>query len=820
MAQLSLMHNSAKENRTSSSKVVPLPRWTWHAWRRVLVLTAIGFLLGRANIEHVVSPFGLAYFAVLSEVAGRKKAWPAYFAIAGSFTEGGVLGAITMLVELVLYRVVRRYVFRKKSPDLHYIPITAGVVSLVAKLAMIGTVWTGYDVLVALAEAALVTILSLIFIQCMSLFVGQEHTRTLKYEQIISVVILVASVVMGFSGLSVKGVALSGIAIDWIVLVMTCGGIGVGVAGAIVVSMLSLLNHEASLSTVAILGFAALLGGLLRDTNRFFVSFSFVLSTTVLTATYAHSIHTLLLTLLTSAIASVLYFATPKRLENELRTYVPGTREHTQSERERVQRVNALLTEKIHEVSQVFEELSNSFQDTGENEYVAAQQLVTQIVSATSQSVCTLCPRRAKCWDKESMQTYHAMANTLRNIESAGGRRANPSKEMKERCIRIDPLMSTLRYNLDVTNRDAKWMKKLREQRTLLSAQLSGVASVVRGMAMELEEGHKSSLSEEEQIIAALEQLGLYVDDVHIVSLEPGKVEIEVTQPTEGAYENSSRMIAPLLSGILGEHISVSQVHQQVEGGPCTSVFASARLFRVNTAVATVARDGRIVSGDTYTSVDLGNGRHAVAVSDGMGNGERAKRESKAAIDLLKKLMKAGFDEKLAIRTVNSTLLLRSRDEMFTTLDMALVDLFNAKADFLKIGSAPSYVKRGSEVVEITGDNVPIGILQDIEVQSIEHQLQAGDILVLMSDGLYDAPPHSYDRESWLRSAIAKLETTDPQEIADTLIETAVRMNHGTIRDDMTVVVAVVEHQEQEWAAIKLPSVPSLRKAAKRRRGA
>ncbi|GMA64014.1 stage II sporulation protein E [Alicyclobacillus fastidiosus] len=816
MAQLSLMHNSATDNRTSS-QVVPLPRWTWHAWRRVLVLTAIGFLLGRANIEHVVSPFGLAYFAVLSEVAGRKRAWPAYLAIAGSYTVGGTLAAITMLVELLLYRVARRYVFRKKSPDLHFIPITAGIVSLVAKLAMIGTVWTKYDVLIALAQAALVTILSLIFIQCMSLFIGQEHTRTLKYEQIISVVILVASVVMGFSGLEIKGVALSGVAVDWIVLVMTCAGIGVGAAGAIVVSMLTLLNHQASLSQVAILGFAALLGGLLRDTNRFFVSVSFVLSTTVLTATYAYNVHTLLVGLLTAGIASVLYFMTPKRLENELRTYVPGTREHTQSERERVQRVNALLTEKIHEVSQVFDELSKSFSDTGETEYAAAQQLVTQIVSATSQHVCALCPRKAKCWDKESMQTYHAMANTLRNIESAGGRRANASPEMKERCIRLDPLMSTLRYNLDITNRDAKWMKKLREQRTLLSAQLSGVASAVRGMAIEMDEDHKSSLSDEEQIIAALEQLGLYVDDVHIVSLEPGKVEIEVTQPTEGAYENSARMIAPLLSGILGEHISVAQVQQQHEGGPCTSVFASARLFQVNTAVATVARDGRIVSGDTHTSVDLGNGRYAVAVSDGMGNGERANRESKAAIDLLKKLMKAGFDEKLAIRTVNSTLLLRSRDEMFTTLDMALIDLFNAKADFLKVGSAPSYIKRGNEVIEITGDNVPIGILQDIEVQSIEHQLRAGDILVLMSDGLYDAPPHNYDSETWLRSVIAKLETTNPQDIADTLIETAVRMNHGAIRDDMTVVVAVVEHREQEWAAIKLPSVPSLRKPMKRR---
>lgn len=819
MAQISLSHKRAKENRTNS-KVVAMPKWTWYAWRRVLVLMVIGFLLGRANIDHAVSPFGLAYFAVLSEVAGRKKAWPAYLAIIGAYTVSGIDGTLTSLLGIILYRVAHRLAFRKKSPDLHFVPLTAGAVGFVAKLAMFGTTMTKYDALIALAQGALITILALIFIQCMSLFVGQEQTRLLKYEQILSVVILVASVVMGFVGLKVAGIGLSGIAVDWLILLMSCAGIGVSTAGAIVISMLTLLNNQSSLTQVAILGFAGLFCGLLKDTGRVFVSLAMIATTTVLTATGAHSFGPLWMNLTVSGIASVLFLLTPKRLENEIRSYVPGTREHTASERERVQRINALLTEKIHEVSHVFDELSVSFADDGENEYTAAQQLVTQIVSATSQSVCSLCPRRAKCWDKESMQTYHAMTNTLQNIESSAGRPTKPSKELRERCIRIDPLMHTLRYNLDLTNRDAKWMKKLREQRTLLSAQLSGIAAVVRGMASQLDEDNKSSLSEEEQIIAALEQLGLYVDDVHIVSLEAGKVEIEITQPTEGAHENSARMIAPLLSGILGEHINVSQVQTNSGGGPCTSVFASARLFQVNTAVSSAARDGRIVSGDTHTSVDLGNGRHAIAVSDGMGNGERARKESKAAIDLLKKLMKAGFDEKLAIQTVNSTLLLRSREEMFTTLDMALVDLFSAKVEFLKVGSAPSYIKRGHEVLEITGNNVPIGILQDIEVQTINEQLQSGDILILMSDGLYDAPPHKYDTDTWLKNAIGKLETGQPQEIADTLIETAVRMNHGSIRDDMTVMVAVIDRQEVEWAAIKLPSVPSLRKVSKRRRGA
>jgi len=296
-------------------------------------------------------------------------------------------------------------------------------------------------------------------------------------------------------------------------------------------------------------------------------------------------------------------------------------------------------------------------------------------------------------------------------------------------------------------------------------------------------------------------------------------VEVEGTQPSQGAYENSIKMIAPLLSGIVGENITVRQVGE-VANGPCQSVFASANLYDVQAAVSTVARDGKLVSGDTYTSVDLGNGRHALAVSDGMGNGERARRESKAAIELLKKLLKAGFDEQLAIKTVNSTLLLRSREEMFTTLDMVLVDLFSARAEVLKIGSAPSFIKRGHGVRAITGANVPIGILQDIEVQTIQEQFRDGDILILLSDGIYDAPQHAYDKEDWLKRQIERLETNDPQEIADTLVEAAVRLNNGQILDDMTVLVAVVQAHEPEWAAIKLPGIIGLRNAkGEKRRG-
>jgi stage II sporulation protein E len=792
-----------------------------NAWLRAGLLAVFGLLLGRASIEHAVFPFALAYFAVLSEVAGLRRSWPALLAIAGAWAAGGWHLAAVIGGQTVVYGLLRHVLFRRAKPDLHWIPFLAGAVAAVVRMAAAGTLWTRYDLMMAGAEGALVVILSLIFLQCLPLLAGRDGLHVLRQEQLVSLTILIGSALSGLAGVVIEGVSVVQAVMDYIVLMLAfAGGTGAGTAASVVVGVLALLSHAQTLSGVAVLAFAGLMAGVLKDAGRWLVGMAFLLSLGVLTLSVSQDWNTLFHALAAAGIAAVLFWTSPGRWREQIALLVPGTAEHRRSEQDRVRRIQHLLSGKIEQMSQVFDELAATFADTGDNPLHTSQQLLDQMIGSAARSVCAGCARRKRCWEQEGIATYQAMTNTIAKLEARPGPGALPSSDLRERCIRIDPLMAVLRRNLEITARDAQWLEKMREQKTLVAAQLAGVAHVIRGIAAEIERDRRHSLEWEERILAALEQLGLYVDHVHIVSLDPGKVEIEVVQPSAGAHETSVRVIAPLLSGVLGENITVSRVSEG--SGPFTAVFTSAREYDVETAVASVARGGRMVSGDSHTAVDLGNGRYAIAVSDGMGNGEQARRQSKAATELLKKLLAAGFDEQLAVRTVNSTLLLRSREESFTTLDLALIDLFSARTEFLKIGAAPSYIKRGRTVTTIAGANVPIGILQDIEVQSIEEDLQDGDLLILVSDGIYDAAQHMRDKDEWLRTQIEQLETDDPQGIADTLLEAAVRLNGGEILDDMTVLVARIRRHQPEWAAIQVPGVVGLRHADRqaRRRGA
>ncbi len=185
-----------------------------------------------------------------------------------------------------------------------------------------------------------------------------------------------------------------------------------------------------------------------------------------------------------------------------------------------------------------------------------------------------------------------------------------------------------------------------------------------------------------------------------------------------------------------------------------------------------------------------------------MGNGERAYEESNETLKLLQKILQSGIKEKVAIKSVNSVLSLRTTDEMFSTLDLSMVDLQTAEAKFLKIGSAPSFIKRGSQIKKIEAGNLPMGILQEFDVDVVSEQLKAGDLLVMMSDGVFEGPKHVENYELWIKRKLKELETNDPQAIADLIMEEVIRTCSGVIADDMTIVVAKISHNTPKWAAI------------------
>ncbi len=213
--------------------------------------------------------------------------------------------------------------------------------------------------------------------------------------------------------------------------------------------------------------------------------------------------------------------------------------------------------------------------------------------------------------------------------------------------------------------------------------------------------------------------------------------------------------------------------------------------YELKTGTARYAKEGRI-SGDSCLCTPIREGEFLIALSDGMGQGLRASEESTLTVNTLFNLVKAGFEVELALRMVNSILLMKSNDEIFSTVDMGFINLYTGRARIFKIGAAASFIKRGDEVKAIKMSALPLGIIEKVPVESISLQLRKGDELIIVSDGITEAERGS-DGFDWVRNAILEIRSKDPQTMADLIINKAVQKYGLREKDDMTVIVALVQ---------------------------
>lgn len=205
------------------------------------------------------------------------------------------------------------------------------------------------------------------------------------------------------------------------------------------------------------------------------------------------------------------------------------------------------------------------------------------------------------------------------------------------------------------------------------------------------------------------------------------------------------------------------------------------------------------VSGDSWGVQDLQDGRMVQMLCDGMGSGELAMQQSKLAIHLLQALLSGGLSMRLSLNIINTVLSFQYGGVRFSTMDIALWNLNTGKIELYKYGSAPSFIKNGRKVTSCNGDSLPVGILPRVEATLLEHDIAEGDLLIMMSDGLYELTDEGFQWEK----IISCLPTANPQMLAEYLLAIAtsrIRSNHKKAAaihpeqeqhmDDMTVLVS------------------------------
>ncbi len=775
----------------------------------------IGFLLGRAMILSEMIPFVLPFFATIF-LMKREKAPIALLAlIAGAITIiplNGLYTFISILSFLILYRLFSK-VFENKIKTLPFLVFGSVGSSKLVMIYFFEDLISNYHLLMAIVESGLSFILTMIFLQSVPIITERKRKHALKNEEIVCLIILLASIMTGTIGWFAFGMATENMLARYLVLIFAfVGGAAIGSTVGVVTGLILSLASVASLYQMSLLAFSGLLGGLLKEGNKFGVGIGLLIGS-MLIGLYGEGNGQISVTVMESMVAILLFLATPRELIMRIAKYIPGTAEYWKEQQQYLRKFRDVTAGKVEQFSNLFQTLSNSFSNvTFSQDIDNPEQEVDYFLSNVTEKTCQMCFRKQECWTKNFNKTYNYMEEIMISCQQDEYTNKRLKADWARYCLKSDKVLHVIQHESNQYQIGKKLKQQLLESRRLVADQLLGVSKVMGDFAKEIQKERENLQMQEEQILDALRDAGVDIGHVEIFQLDEGNVDIEISVPTN-EHGECEKVIAPMLSHILEEQIVVKKVEKgYYPNGHSFVSFGSTKQFIIETGIATVAKGGAWISGDSYSTMEIGSGKYAIAISDGMGNGERAYLESNETLQLLQNILQSGIEETVAIKSINSVLSLRSTDEIFSTLDLAMIDLQDASAKFLKIGSTPSFIKRGEKVFMIEASNLPMGIINEFDVDVVSEQLKAGDLLIMMSDGIFDGPKHVENSEAWMKRIVKEIKAQEPQEVADIIIEQVIRTSDNRIEDDMTVVVAEIKRNLPKWTTIPMNQTTGLRR--------
>lgn len=206
-------------------------------------------------------------------------------------------------------------------------------------------------------------------------------------------------------------------------------------------------------------------------------------------------------------------------------------------------------------------------------------------------------------------------------------------------------------------------------------------------------------------------------------------------------------------------------------------------------AIATSPKED--VCGDTAT-VFFDDQRNLLfaLICDGMGSGEKAAEISMKAASLLKLLLLGGLTpEKALLALVGFLRSEKSSDEISTTVDLLVLDLYDGKASLIKSGSAPSYIIKKDEIVRLSSRTYPMGIFEHADYEKQRFELKSGDVFIMASDGVSETEDDGIALLDYLDSHRG----APPEDMTSEIIELSRKEGR---RDDLSVIVVKLFPQD------------------------
>ena len=779
-----------------------------------VIIYIISFMVSTIGMGQEVSPFSIAI--VGASLAGGVPAIGIVVAgLLGNLVGTGITGVLNYTIIIIMLLVLISVKPPKENDEYKNEQMQiAGhifmsiIIIMAAKLIL--TKFTIGELLLNITLAVFSVVFYKIFVNSISVIKGITEKNAFSIEEVIGASLLLSIGISSLGEISILGLSIRNILCILIVLILGWkNGILIGTTSGVTIGVTLGIIAQYNPQIIAVYAISGMIAGMLNRLGKIGVILGFLLGNLILI--YASQGNESNLIIFKEVlIASLGLLAMPKWMGITIEEFNQQDILLPEYNKRALDTSNETITQ-LNMVSETIKDIAETYTETEENGntlldfvqknkqefikellnnleglednllYEDLLQTESPIISEIFESLVEKQEISAQDLIKifEKFNNYIIYENEKTNIK------------IQEQINKVVKAINDA-YKTSKTN--FIWEEKVKTSKKNVQAQLDGVSKAISSIAVKMEEEikkEKDYIDEKKQAIAMLEQKNIIVQDIEITKKE-NRYLIDVYLKEESKISENTDIdkIQKVLEKVINEKLMLNESKMKKQRRRENRIFSyiSEDKYILQIGQATKIKKDSPVSGDTILQIRLSDGKYLIALSDGMGSGTEARKSSQIAIKMLERLLLTGFDKDTSIDLINTTIM-NTNEEIFATLDIAIIDLYNGKIEFIKNGASPTYIKNKKRVQIVKSLSLPAGILKEINLTTYDKDIENNDILVMCSDGIIDSNVEYKNKELWVKYMLEDIETENPQKISDIILNEAIDNNYGIAKDDMSIMV-------------------------------
>lgn len=761
----------------------------------------ISLMISMVGITGGISPFSVSILAACI-VNSIPLLGVVLFSCIGNCISFGISGLLqyilTALVLIVTMFVIRPICNDEDKNESVRLSKNVFIATLIIGLAQLGlSGFTVYDILSIVSFAIIAVVFYKIFVNSIGVIRDFNEGKAFSIEEILGASLMLAISVGAFGELTVFSFSIRNILSILIVLILGWkNGVLVGTTAGVTIGVTIGVITSSDPVMVAAYAISGMIAGILNKFGKLGVIVGFCLGNIVLA--YVSNGYTVeLIHFKEILIASIGLLAVPKSIQINIEEFI-GNSKLLPIFPDRALNKSKETAEKLNNVSETIQEIANTYrsedvvvnnQPIKSNKEIFVSELLENLTGYENNmlyedlsngdgpivnEIFNLLIDKQEITREQLLDIFAKCNSYIIGFEDK-----KISKFLEGNILQM---VRVINMSYKISKSSFVWQKRFEENKKNIETQLQGVSKAISSIAENIEKNIESEelfSNEKKQLIELLRQKDIQIQEVSIQ--KNGRFLIELYM--ERSNNTDIEYISKILTDVLKEKIVFNQ-----EASIGTRLnFLSDDKFVMAIGNSEVTKSNSNVSGDSILNIRLKDGKYLVALSDGMGSGNEARQSSNKALKMLENLLLSGFDKKTSLELINSSLI-NQNDEIFATLDIAIIDLYSGNVEFIKSGACPTYFKANNKVQVIKANSLPAGIINEANLQLFDRDIAEGEIMVMCTDGILDSNVEYKNKELWVKYLLEDLETNNTKKIADLVLNEAIDNCYGVAKDDMSVV--------------------------------